>query len=150
MTEERPSRRSRRSRRRYFRTKKGGTAAQSQAQAPQTEERKATVKIRKTRRKSRSRQRVNEEARRQAMQELEAEYIAPESVFVYTFSVHSEMRDYEFRPEHFSRVGRRLEDYQIDLAKLFPEGELAEDGTPVMVTTMPKPEYDWNDWEEEG
>jgi hypothetical protein len=63
--------------------------------------------------------------------------------------VHPELRDaYEFRPDHFSKIGRTLGDYEIDLSKLFP-GDTAGDGTPVMNNLLPKPQYDWSGWEEE-
>ena len=75
--------------------------------------------------------------------------MAPQSVYIYEHSVHPELRDsYEFRPDHFSKVGRTLNDYQIDLSKLFP-GDIAEDGTPVLINMLPTPQFDWSGWEEE-
>ncbi len=72
----------------------------------------------------------------------------PQDVFIYSYAAHPEMRDaYEFRPEHFSRVGRTLADYQIDLTKIFPGNT---DSLPLLATPMTKPDFDWSDWEEEG
>lgn len=104
-------------------------------------------KARKARRRARSRQRVDDN--RSISLEAEVAYVAPKSVYVYEHSVHPELRDaYEFRPDHFSKVGRTLADYQIDLSKLFP-GNMAGDGTPVMNNMLPTPEFDWSGWEEE-
>jgi hypothetical protein len=98
------------------------------------------------RRRARSRQRYDDN--RAANLEAEVAYIAPQSVYIYEHTVHPELRDsYEFRPDHFSKVGRTLADYQIDLSKLFP-GDIADDGTPVLTNMLPKPEYDWTGWED--
>jgi hypothetical protein len=49
-------------------------------------------------------------------------YVPPASVYIYTHVVRPDTREsYEFRSEHFSSVGRRLEDYDIDLSSLFDE-----------------------------
>jgi hypothetical protein len=163
MTEEKGGNRGRKGRRRYFQPKKdgkpqgapgatgqGGQSGQggqgSQSSRPQ-ESRPPATKARKSRRRARSRQRFDDN--RAVNLEAEVAYVAPKAVYIYEHSVHPELRDsYEFRPEHFSKVGRTLADYQIDLAKLFP-GDTAGDGTPVMTNMLPKPEYDWTGWEEE-
>ncbi|MDQ3249336.1 MAG: hypothetical protein M3Q45_09030, partial [Chloroflexota bacterium] len=50
------------------------------------------------------------------------DYVPPLSIFVYTHVVRPDQRDsYEFRSEHFSKVSRSLEEFEIDLSKLFPE-----------------------------
>ena len=101
---------------------------------------------RKARRRARSRQRYDDN--RAANLEAEVAYVAPQSVYIYEHSVHPELRDsYEFRPDHFSKVGRTLADYQLDLSKLFP-GDIADDGTPVLTNMLPKPQYDWTGWED--
>ena len=103
-------------------------------------------KRRDARRRARSRQRYDDT--RAANLEAEVAYTAPQSVYIYEHSAHPELRDsYEFRPDHFSKVGRTLDDYQIDLSKLFP-GEIADDGTPVFANMLPKPQYDWTGWED--
>ena len=85
----------------------------------------------------------------QAVLEKEVAYVPPQAVFVYTHSANPDLRDtYEFRPEHFSSVGRRLEDYQIDISKLFLPDAVAADGTPVLAKLTP-PAYNWSEWEEE-
>lgn len=155
MTEERSGGRGRKGKRRYFQPKKegkapgqGGQGAQSQAGQRSADNRAPANKARKARRRARSRQRFDDN--RAVNLEAEVAYIAPQSVYVYEHSVHPELRDsYEFRPDHFSKVGRTLADYQIDLSKLFP-GDVAADGTPVMNTMLPTPEFDWSGWEEEG
>lgn len=49
-------------------------------------------------------------------------YDPPESVYIYTHVVRPDAREsYEFRSEHFSSVGRKLEEYDIDLSSLFDE-----------------------------
>lgn len=169
--------RNRKGRRRYFQTKKdgrsqpsgnqpGGQSGQSgqsnqgnqsgQSQRGQESNRRSEGKRgeeaprqRKARRRARSRQRYDE-GRRSDAANLEAEvaYIAPQSVYIYEHSAHPELRDsYEFRPDHFSKVGRTLADYQIDLSKLFP-GDIADDGTPVLTNMLPKPQFDWSEWED--
>jgi hypothetical protein len=49
----------------------------------------------------------------------EPDYVPPQSVFVYTHIVRPGTQGYEFRSEHFSTVGRTLDDYEIDLSSLF-------------------------------
>jgi hypothetical protein len=58
------------------------------------------------------------------------DYAPPTSVFIYTHVSRPGGRDsYEFRSEHFSKVGRHLEDYEIDLSLLYPDqnGEASTD-----------------------
>jgi hypothetical protein len=55
------------------------------------------------------------------------DYQPPSNVFVYTHVLRPDSRDsYEFRAEHFSKLGRRLEDYEIDLSLLFSDDQRAE------------------------
>ncbi|HHY58129.1 MAG TPA: hypothetical protein GYA08_22150 [Chloroflexi bacterium] len=139
----------RRSRRRFFRPKKEtpGQAATPEANRP-PETKPASARQRKARRKAHSRQRVQEETRAQSA-EADVAYVAPRSVFIYTHSAHPEMRDsYEFRPEHFSSVGRRLEDYHIDISSLFAADQRGADDLPVL-KSLPRPDFNWTDWEEE-
>lgn len=155
MSDEKSNRGARRGKRRYFRPKKEGTAPeQAQAAAPPGRPAEGKpqqpTRQRKARRRARSRQRLSDEVKSQANAEAEVEYVSPKAVFIYTHSAHPEMRDsYEFRPEHFSSVGRRLEDYSINLSSLFVEDTVGPDELPVM-KTLPKPDYNWADWEEEG
>jgi hypothetical protein len=154
MTEEKGGNRNRKGRRRYFQPKKdgkpqgqaGGAAEPGQPTRGQ-ENRPPAAKARKARRRARSRQRYDDN--RTPNLEAEVAYVAPQSVYIYEHSVHPELRDsYEFRPDHFSKVGRTLADYQIDLSKLFP-GDIAADGTPVLNNLLPSPQFDWSGWEDE-
>lgn len=162
--------RGRKGRRRYFQPKKEGKAGQpgpggpggnQGGQAPQGQRgenrggggkgaanQASANKARKARRRARSRQRYDDN--RTVNLEAEVAYVAPQAVYVYEHSAHPELRDaYEFRPDHFSKVGRTLNDYEIDLTKLFP-GDMAADGTPVMNNMLPTPAFDWSEWEEEN
>jgi hypothetical protein len=156
MAEERSGGRNRR--RRYFKPKKQKDGSPSEpagvasgkATPPAADPRSGNVRNRnKTRRRARSRQRPAEENRSQVVAEKETPYVPPKEIFVYTHSANPDLRDtYEFRPEHFSSVGRRLEDYQIDIAKLFVPDAVAGDGTPVLAK-LPPPTYNWTEWEED-
>lgn len=160
--------RGRKGRRRYFQPKREGNAGQAGAQAggqpgqgqgfgqpggqgkgsqrPPAEGKGGGQKSRRARKRARSRQRFDDS--RAVNLEAEVAYVAPQAVYIYEHSAHPELRDtYEFRPEHFSKVGRKLEDYALDLSKLF-SGAVAADGTPVMTNLLPKPQYDWSGWEE--
>jgi len=142
---------SRRNRRRFFRPKKetpGQPSAPEPAANRPQEGRENATRQRKARRKARSRQRPAEEMRGQSA-EADVAYVAPKAVFIYTHSAHPEMRDsYEFRPEHFSSVGRHLDDYTIDISSLFAADKRGDDELPVM-KSLPKPDFNWTDWEEE-
>lgn len=142
---------SRRSRRRFFRPKKENSG-QGPAPAPEPnrppEAKQNSTRQRKARRKAHSRQRPQEDVRAQSA-EADVAYVAPKAVFIYTHSAHPEMRDsYEFRPEHFSNVGRHLDDYTIDISSLFAADKRGDDELPVM-KSLPKPDFNWTDWEEE-
>lgn len=149
MSNGKSSRSSRRRRRRFFRPTEE-KVTQSPTLPQLTPHQEAPLRRRKARRKARSRQRAAEEQRAPTGPETEVEYIPPLSVFIYTHTTHPEMRDsYEFRPEHFSKSGRRIEDFHIDISSLFVEGSgNAEDGTPLL-KGLPKPKFNWIDWEEE-
>lgn len=66
------------------------------------------------------------------MAAIDHEYKPPKSVFVYTYVLRPGAPSlHEFRPEHFSRVGRRLEDFEIDLSPVFPvEGAPKKEARP--------------------
>lgn len=152
MADEKSTGRGRRGRRRYFQPRKDkSTAPGTGTEAPRpSEDRPATTRVRKARRRARSRQRYSDETRSPSI-EPDVAYVAPTAVYVYEHTVHPELRDaYEFRPEHFSKIGRKLDDYEIDLSKLFPAGEVNEDGTPVLINMLPTPEFNWEGWEEES
>jgi hypothetical protein len=80
------------------------------------------------RRRRRTRTRINDNATPRpdtVLQEVVDvdDYVTPSSVFVYTHvsRAGSGLDTYEFRAEHFSKGGRTLEDFEIDLSKLFPD-----------------------------
>lgn len=151
MSNDKSNRGSRRSRRRFFRPQKDGAPpkAESAPSPQQAANKQAPQRQRKARRKARSRQRGSEDLRAQLTAEVDVEYIPPKSVFIYTHSAHPEMRDsYEFRPEHFSKVGRRVEDFQIDISSLFVADVTDNDDLPV-TKGLSKPNYNWAEWEEE-
>ena len=151
MSNEKSNRGSRRSRRRFFRPQKENAAPKAESAAPPqpTANKQAPQRQRKARRKARSRQRASDESRVQLTTEIDVEYVPPKSVFIYTHSAHPEMRDsYEFRPEHFSKVGRRVDDFQIDISSLFVADRMDEDNLPV-TKGLAKPNFNWTEWEEE-
>lgn len=87
------------------------------------------------RRRRRSRSERPEETpivRESTLAAIDQEYKPPKSVFVYTYVLRpGAPTSYEFRAEHFSRVGRRLEDFEIDLSPLFPpEGNARPEFSP--------------------
>jgi len=99
----------------------------------------------RARRRARSRTRPQDDNRPVA--ETVTNYVAPSSVYVYTHVSRPDTgATYDFRPEHFSQVGRRLEDYTVDLLKIFPP---TEDGALPKLASLPKPDYNWNEWAEE-
>ena len=69
------------------------------------------------------------------------DYSAPQSVFVYTYVTRGDINErYESKVEHFSSLGRQIEDYDIDLSKL-----ISEDGT----IQLPQMNSKITDWEDE-
>lgn len=91
------------------------------------------------RRRRRSRQEQSESVgmvRESTLDAIAHDYVAPKSVFIYTHvSRPANQGMSEYRAEHFTKAGRRLEDFSIDLSILFGdnkqkgranEGELAE------------------------
>lgn len=131
------SRSGRGSRRRYFRRRTTGAQSgdegrgkeQSAARRTEPEMGGTARNGRITRRRKRTRSRSVEAVTRSAPPPAESitnlsDYRPPEQVFIYTHVSRPGSRDsYEFRAEHFSKVGRRLEDYDIDLSSLYPDQE---------------------------
>lgn len=135
-------------RRRYFRRRKPSAPKAQQEAAPKPPPRKAAEPPPKgrtrnnarneggnagkndrdrrggRRRRRRSRSERPEEmpvVRESTLATIDQEYKPPKAVFVYTYVLRpGAPSNYEFRAEHFSRVGRRLEDFDIDLSPLFP------------------------------
>ena len=131
--------------RRYFRRKPGDSAGQGDALsgAPAKSERPArnapgagdSLPARdpqgeraartSTRRRRKSKGRRSGEGNRDQVtgtQAQEMDYVPPTSVYIYTHIVRpASSGAYEFRAEHFSKVGRTLDDYAIDVSPLFDE-----------------------------
>ena len=103
----------------------------------------------KARRRRRDRRSGSKEApqtsRRSILQEIEKEYKPPESVLVYTHVVQPSQGGsaYEFRADHFSKTGRDIEDFRIDLSKIL--GRIID----VDPDNPPKLEWDWGLIDEE-
>lgn len=152
-------------RRRYFRRRKSAPKAQEPAAKPEPRKvQEAAPKLRtrnnakaeiagksdrdrrggrRRRRRSRS-ERVEETpvVSESILAAIEHEYTPPKSVFVYTYVLRPGAPSaHEFRPEHFSRVGRRLEDFEIDLSPIFPEEGTARKATkPILTEPMDEDE----------
>ncbi|MBX3012598.1 MAG: hypothetical protein KF832_13870 [Caldilineaceae bacterium] len=144
-------------RRRYFRRRKPAQKAAESPAKPETRKQQDTpaknrprpqakaespAKYERDRRNNRRRRRRTRSERgdemvvtqESALAPLEEAYIPPKSVFVYTYVLRPGVSSsHEFRPEHFSRVGRRLEDFEIDLSPLFPaEGTVKPEAKPAL------------------
>lgn len=134
-------------RRRYFRRREGGdktSAAEAPSRGPAPGKKgggaapdDSAARIgRAGRRRRRTRSRAAgatpkvEQVTAESIVNL-ADYQPPTDVFIYTHITRPGSRDsYEFRAEHFSKVGRRLEDYNIDLSVLFAGRDPGEGGEP--------------------
>ena len=123
----------RRNRRRYFRRKKGKPggsgesesrdgSSDSQKKSRSSQKRRSNAQ-RNRRRRRRSRSRSAEYSGPSIVQEIDTDYVAPESVYVYTHVLRPDQRDnYTFRSELAHGTGRTLDDFRIDLSLIFPEG----------------------------
>ncbi|MCX6047269.1 MAG: hypothetical protein NT075_19360 [Chloroflexi bacterium] len=150
--------------RRYFWRKKRGqkaageentTKEQPAAQQPGAQRRAAPKaanndkggdrdpRAKRRRRRPRSRQGLSPEPKTAApVTPLADNYVPPASIFIYTHVVRPDQRDnYEFRADHFSKVSRRLEDFDLDLSKLFPEDRA--NMSPEQIAALTPPEVDW-------
>lgn len=126
----------RKSRRRYFRRREEDASPAEPERAapprisgqPARAERDAAAdkRARNNRRRRRSKgKRVDRDTRPATPVEAmtDVAYVPPASVYIYTHIVRPDAREsYEFRSEHFSSVGRKLEDYEVDISSLF-DGE---------------------------
>jgi hypothetical protein len=119
------------SRRRSFRSKRrnrnkpNAEAASPSRSAPAPTE--AEDKAQRERRERRRRRRMKMKQRGQAdaaaervVEDIMKDLPSLKPVFVYTHVIRPSVRDsYEFRTEHFGKVTRRLEDFNIDLMPFF-------------------------------
>ncbi|CAN5448963.1 hypothetical protein BH10CHL1_BH10CHL1_38630 [soil metagenome] len=101
------------------------------------------ARTKRRRRRPRSRQGIGPEQKNMApITPLADNYVPPASIFIYTHVVRPDQRDnYEFRADHFSKVSRRLEDFDLDLSKLFPEDRA--NLSPEALAALVVPEVDW-------
>lgn len=131
-------------RRRYFRRRKPATKGQeaapkpearkAQEQPPAKNRTRGNAKVEVASKNERDRRGGRRRRRRSRTERVEPipvvqestlaaidqEYTPPKAVFVYTYVLRPGAPSlHEFRPEHFSRTGRRLEDFEIDLSPLF-------------------------------
>lgn len=117
-----------RNRRRYFRRSKGKSSASDgkskDGKGTQSKgQKRRSSNQRSRRRRRRSRSRAEDRSGPSIVQEIDTNYIPPESVFVYTHVLRPDQRDsYSFRSEFASGTGRQLDDFNIDLSSIFPEG----------------------------
>lgn len=114
------------------------------AAAVEPRTRSAEMDVRRSRRRRRRRGERSDtvESRNESVIVSSAlDYSAPQSVFVYTYVSRGDTSErYESKVEHFSSIGRKIEDYGIDLSNL-----IAEDGT----IHLPKMDARIADWEDE-
>lgn len=119
------SKKRRRNRRRSVKRRKssgstGEQSGKSQSQQ-QSEKQRVNERARSQRRRRRSRSsRRRKTDTRDNQTTLKIDYVAPESVFIYTHVARMDLRDsgYEYRPDHFSHTGRQLDDFRIDLSSI--------------------------------
>ena len=119
-----------RSRRRYFRRKKnksssseGDAKSSDGKKQPRKDQKRRPNSQRNRRRRRRSKSKSSDYSGPSIIQEIDADYVTPESVYVYTHVLRPDQRDnYAFRSEIASGTGRQLDDFQIDLSLIFPEG----------------------------
>jgi hypothetical protein len=76
-------------------------------------------RVRRRRRRSRLREGSENKASVNVSVTDYTDYVAPASVYIYTHVSYPELTEkYESRVEHFSNIGRKMEDYAIDLSKI--------------------------------
>ena len=120
-----------RNRRRYFRRKKDASGQSGDAE--KREGSSGDQKKSRSNQKRRSSSQRNRRRRRRSrssgytgpsiVQEIDTNYVPPESVYVYTHVLRPDQRDnYAFRSELAHGTGRTLDDFRIDLSLIFSEG----------------------------
>lgn len=150
------------SRRRSFRSKRRarkpvetGIPAKGEIAAPQPAapaKAEAPKEPRERRRRRRNKSRSQTDSRPTPIYEDNVSDLPPlRPAFVYTHVIRPDARDsYEFRSDHFSKVTRRLEDFNIDLTPLWRAQE--EAAKPFKFVMSPDLAAEWDDeeaWEEE-
>lgn len=147
-TRKRRSRRPVKRRRKNRGSDKSGNKSGARAeQGEKSEKQRINEQARKERRRRKRRRRGSSSRRRTSERKeqpatLEIDYVAPESIFIYTHVTRKDARDsgYEFRPEHFAHVDRRLEDFRIDLSPIMGTILEVEEGSKGILH-----EFVWDD-----
>jgi hypothetical protein len=121
------SKKQRRNRRRSVKRRKssGSGSASEQSGKSQSKRQSEKQRVNERARSQRRRRRSRSKRRRKTnsgnnQTTLKIDYVAPESVFIYTHIARMDLRDsgYEYRPDHFSHTGRQLDDFRIDLSPI--------------------------------
>ena len=101
---------------------------------------------RRRRRRMRAKQRGPNETTTHVVEDVLKDLPPLVPSFVYTHVIRPSVRDsYEFRTEHFSKVTRKLEDFHIDLAPLYPEGGDEIKGVAYMPPLSERPYTEFDD-----
>ena len=133
----------RRNRRRSVKRSKGSSAPSEQSNQKQSEKQRVNERARSQRRRRRNRSSKRSAPKRDENQTtLKIDYVAPESVFIYTHVSRMDLRDsgYEYRPDHFSHSARQLEDFRIDLSSILGTIIDVEEGSRGFLK-----EFEWDD-----
>jgi hypothetical protein len=137
-------------RRRSSKSSKENKKSRSQKQdGSSNEKQRINERARNERRRRRKRRSSNRRGAEKPteIKALEIDYVAPESVFIYTHVARKDQRDaaYEYRPDHFAHTGRQLADFRIDLSPIMGTILEVEDGSRGILN-----EFVWdNDLDEE-
>ncbi len=151
--------------RRYFWRKKRGQKTASEENRPKeqpaaqkrgapkslnNEQVDRDPRAKRRRRRPRSRQCIGADPRLVVpFTPLKDDYVPPASIFIYTHVVRPDQRDnYEFRADHFSKISRRLEDFELDLSKLFPEDKGASATDADAEPTSPSDAWEGTEFDE--
>ncbi len=133
----------RRNRRRSVKRRKGSSAPSEQADKKQSEKQRVNERARSQRRRRRNRSSKRSTPKQDESQTtLKIDYVAPESVFIYTHVSRMDLRDsgYEYRPDHFSHSARQLEDFRIDISSILGTILDVEEGSRGFLK-----EFEWDD-----
>lgn len=140
-------------RRRYFRRGENTNSSSKQKSTSESssstrrnsteatrQNRNSRVRQKRRRRQDRRREQrsVPTTSQRSILDDIQKEYFAPSSVFVYTHVIRPNISngDYEFRSEHFNKPSRTIDDYNIDLSSIM--------GTILEQDPEQRPKLEWN------
>jgi len=162
-------------RRRYFRRRKRKTdepaaAPQKERPAASSPARRSSAKSNRTSKEDKAKSTSNNNRprrrRRRSRQDqpeivpvvtestldtIAHDYVAPQAVFIYTHvSRPTNQGLSEYRADHFTKVGRRLEDFNIDLAPLFDKRPNTQNSGEGVDSTGQKVKSWQQEWEDAG